>query len=355
MLQTSVSTEIVRSVDVIRTALPKNGAGTESRRAVPTSWRPEWLTVLADGLGHEPYAVRAVVPSGTAVGWLLLARVRHPLFGHALVSLPYVSSAGPQAEDAVVQGQLLDEAVRLAEELDVDHVQIRMESPLEHEAFTAVRRDKVMMRRALPPSVEELWKELKPKVRNQVRKGERSQLTVHWGRDELLADFYRVFARNMRDLGTPVYPRRLFAAMLRHFGDRCEICVVRGPEGTPYAAAILVHGDGSTEVPSASSLREYNSTCANMLMYWHLLKRTIERGQRQFEFGRSTVDSGPYRFKKQWGAQPTQLYWYYHVRRGDPTAVRPDSEHYAWKVRMWQKLPLWLANTLGPWLARGIP
>ncbi len=316
---------------------------------------PQWLAVLERGLGHGPYALEARRGSGQLAGVLLLARVRSWLFGDALVSLPYVSVGGTLAEDEEAAGQLIDAAVELARELDVDYLQLRHERPVEHDALNACRSDKVMMRLELPDNPEALWKAVGPKVRNQVRKGERCGLAVSWGGEELLADFYRVFARNMRDLGTPVYPRSLFRAMLDCFGERCEICVVRGEGDQPYAAGILVHGDGSTEVPSASSLREYNSTCANMLMYWHLLKRAIERGQREFEFGRSTEGSGPYRFKKQWGAQPTRLHWQYHVRRGDPTSVRPDDDRFAWKVRLWRKLPLWLANTLGPRIARGIP
>ena len=138
-------------------------------------------------------------------------------------------------------------------------------------------------------------------MRNQVRKGEKSGLTVARGGEELLPDFYSVFSRNMRDLGTPVYGAGLFAAALRQFPSDAELFVVRA-ERTPVAAALLLHGPGVTEVPSASSLRQYNHTCANMLLYWNLLERAVERGQAVFDFGRSTIDGPTYRFKKQWGA-----------------------------------------------------
>ena len=170
------------------------------------------------------------------------------------------------------------------------------------------------MRLSLPGSAEELWGRFRPEVRNQVRKGEKHDLALAWGGEELLPDFYEVFSINMRDLGTPVFSRRLFRSILRRFPDRAELCVVRHGE-RPVAAALLVHGWGVTEVPSASALRQFNATSANMLMYWRLLERAIERGQAIFDFGRSSPDSGTFRFKKQWGAAPSR-------RSGSTTSVR---------------------------------
>src|SRR5262249_35998543 len=144
---------------------------------------------------------------------------------------------------------------------------------------------KVLMRMELPATTDQLWTGFKSKLRSQIRSGEKHGFEVLWGGHDILSDFYTVFSRNMRDLGTPVFPRRLFAAILDALPDRAEICVVR-LRGTPAAAALLTHGNTVTEVPSASSLRKFNSTSANMVMYWNLLRRAIERGQRQFDFGR---------------------------------------------------------------------
>src|SRR5262249_4388546 len=171
-----------------------------------------------------------------------------------------------------------------------------------HPSLTAKQTHKVHMRLKLPDFVGPLWDGFPAKVRNQVRKGQKQELEVAWGRRELLPEFYAVFSENMRDLGTPVYPLRLFAQVLRSFPDRAELCVLRR-HGAPVAAALLLHGDGVSEVPSASSLKEFNHTSANMLMYWHLLERAVLRGQSFFDFGRSTPGSGTYRFKEQWGAQ----------------------------------------------------
>lgn len=317
------------------------------------SRHPAWLEVLADGLRHKPYCLEAVSDGRTA-GVLPLAFVQSKLFGRYLVGLPYLNCGGVVAEDDDARAALVDRAVELAERLDVKHLELRHESPVEHPALGHRLTTKVHVRLDLPEGSDVLWDGFKPKVRNQVRKGEKAGLTVHWGREELLGEFYGVFSHNMRDLGTPVFSRRLFESILARFPEWAELCVVR-LGGRPVAAALVVHGPGMTEVPSASSLRRYNATCANMLMYWHLLKRSVQRGQATFDFGRSTVDSNTFRFKRQWGAEPSQAVWQYHVRRGSMGDLRPDNPRYKLMIGVWQRLPVAVTRIVGPPIVRGIP
>jgi FemAB-related protein (PEP-CTERM system-associated) len=210
------------------------------------------------------------------------------------------------------------------------------------------------MRLPLPSKPEELWGQIPSKVRNQVRKGQKGELSVSWGGTDALPEFYEVFARNMRDLGTPVYGRGLFEATLEEFPGRAEFCVVRAGE-RPVAAALLLHGWGVTEVPSASSLREFNHTNANMLMYWHLLERAVQRGQDVFDFGRSSEDSSTFRFKKQWGASPSPAEWQYHLRVGSAADMRPDNPRYGLMIGLWKRLPVSVTRLVGPGIVRGIP
>jgi FemAB-related protein (PEP-CTERM system-associated) len=210
------------------------------------------------------------------------------------------------------------------------------------------------MRLPLPATTDALWNGFSAKVRNQVRKGQKSGLVVDWGGEELLPEFYSVFSENMRDLGTPVFSRQLFRSVLRQFPDRAELCVVRSAD-RPVAAALLLHGWGVTEVPSASSIRRFNSLNGNMLMYYHLLGRAVDRGQSTFDFGRSSPDSNTYLFKKQWGAYPVPAAWQYYVRSGSPSDMRPDNPRYQGMIRVWQRLPLWLTRLIGPEIVRGIP
>lgn len=320
---------------------------------LPLSKHPGWLSVLNTGMGQAPYCLEAV-QAGATRGVLPLAFVKSWLFGRYLVSLPYVNHAGVLADDGTAAHLLIDRAVRLAGELGARYLEMRQGDAIEHPALTHRLSTKVGMRLALPACSDVLWKQLPAKVRNQVRKGQKNELTVAWGARDLLPEFFNVFSRNMRDLGTPTYGKKFFGAILDQFPGRAELCVVR-QANEPVAAALLLHGWGVTEVPSASSLRRANPSCANMLMYWNLLERAIARGQTIFDFGRSSRDSSTYQFKKQWGALPAAAEWQYHLRKGDIKAMRPDNPRYSLAIRVWKKLPLFLTRWIGPLLVRGIP
>jgi len=325
----------------------------QSAPIVPLSKHPAWLSVFHKAMDHEIYAVEAVI-GGQTFGFLPLAHVSSLLFGRFLVSLPYLNTNGVIAQSADVQTQLVDRAAVLAEELNVRYLELRHESPLDHSDLTAELTTKVHMRLELPDTPERLWKDLDAKVRNQVRKGEKPGFKVAWGGFELLHDFYEVLSENMRDLGTPVYGRQLFREILATFPDRAELCVVKD-DTKPIAGALLLHGWGVTEVPTAAALKAYNPTSANMMMYWRLLQRSIERGQRQFDFGRSTTDGSTYRYKKQWGAQPFPATWQYALKEGEAPNLRPDNPRYERAIRLWQKLPVRVTQLLGPPIVRGIP
>ena len=312
-----------------------------------------WLSVLRSALQHVPYLLTAT-SEDRIVGVLPLAFVKSWLFGRFLVSLPYVNSAGIVADTDAAAEQLLSRAVELADTLDVRYLELRQQRELAHAALTAKNATKSLLMLNLPRSSEELLAAFKSKLRSQIRSGEKKGFEVRWGTQELLPDFYAVFSQNMRDLGTPVYSRHLFVEILTQFATSAELCVLY-LQAQPVAAALLLHHAGVTEVPSASSLRAFNSTNANMVMYWHLLQRAIGRGQAKFDFGRSTVDSNTYRFKTQWGAQPSPSVWQYYVRRGDVSDMRPSNSRFGLAIRIWQKLPLAVANLLGPIVVRGIP
>lgn len=339
--------------DAIAERLPALADFVTSGSRTALSRHPSWLTVLAKQLCQEPFVLEAVRGERT-VGFLGLMHVKSLLFGRFLVSLPYLNYGGVQAEDASVCQSLVDRAVELADELNVRYLELRHEWAQEHPALAHRRTDKVHMRLELPATAGKLWDQFNCKVRNQVRKGQKGGFGVHWGGIELLPEFYAVFSRNMRDLGTPVFSRGLFEGIIRQFPDRAEFCVVRD-QAQPVAAAILLHGWGVTEVPSAGSLRACRGTSVNMLMYWNLLERSIERGQDLFDFGRSTENSSTFNFKKQWGAAGCPAEWQYYLRRGDIGEMRLENPKYKKMVGIWQRMPVWLTNRLGPRIVRGIP
>ena len=202
---------------------------------------------------------------------------------------------------------------------------------------------------------ERQWERLDRKVRNQVRKGEKSDLAVQVGGAELADDFYDVFAHNMRDLGTPVYSRALFVDVLTTFRATSRAFVVRH-QGRPVAASIVLWHQGGAEVPWASALRSANALSANVFLYWHMLKFCVEQGLGTFDFGRSTPNEGTFLFKKQWGAQPHGLVWEYWTPPGAPVPnLSPKNPKFDLAIRVWQRLPLPVASALGPHIVRSLP
>lgn len=323
-----------------------------------------WWEAIARGLRYETMVCLVADEHKSAKVCLPLMLVQSRLFGRFLVSLPYLNSAGvlvcnKDCTDSNLVSPLIDRAVALADELDVKHLELRHETRFDHPAFNYERTDKVHMRLALPSSAEQLMASFKSKLRSQVKKASENPFEVRFGGKELLDDFYNIFAHNMRDLGTPVYSKDLFRQTLRSFANsgavsQAELCVVR-LNNRPASGALLVHHAGRTEVPSASALRELNPTNVNMWMYWQLLQRAIEMGSSEFDFGRSSIGAGTYKFKEQWGARPSPAVWQYYVRKGDPADMRPDSQGKQRLIKVWQKLPVWLTKIIGPPVVRGIP
>jgi serine/alanine adding enzyme len=327
-------------------------AYVESRPAATGYHRWAWRHVFEEAFGHEAVYLAARDESGLR-GILPLVKFRSLLFGRFLVSLPFVNYGGVVADDEEAARALVDAAVSEARAHRATHIELRHMS--RRFPALAVKQHKVQMRLPLPASDEAAWKALDNKVRNQVRKAEKSGLTTEAGGAGLVADFYSVFARNMRDLGTPVYTRRLFEAVLHHFPADASLHVVR-LEGEPVAAGVLVGYRGIVENIWASSLREHRALCPNMLLYWAMLRDAIAAGREVFDFGRSTPDEGTYKFKVQWGARPEPVSWEYWLADGASLPDQsPGSGRFAAAVRAWTRLPLWLANTLGPPIVRGIP
>ncbi|MEQ9461917.1 MAG: FemAB family PEP-CTERM system-associated protein [Phycisphaeraceae bacterium] len=320
---------------------------------------PAWLEALRAGLGHQPQMlIDRSSPSADIRGILPLAWVRSRLFGRFLVSLPYLNRAGVLADGPDSEQRLIDAASRQARDGRADYLELRhADGLIEHQDLTQTRDDKPRLVLSLPDSDEALWSSLKSKVRNQVRKSERFDPLVRFGRAELLDAFYSVFAVTMRDLGTPVYPRRFFHGILDALPEHAELAVLTLDQ-VPVAGALLIHDPvhhRTTQVPSAACLRTANPTNANMALYRALLKRAIGRGATEFDFGRSTIDSGTYRFKTQWGAVAQPTAWQQMPLLGSTMAARPDNPKYRSRIETWRRLPVWVTRLIGPPIVRGIP
>jgi FemAB-related protein (PEP-CTERM system-associated) len=308
-----------------------------------------WREVLSGALGHE--SIYLVARRGSRIaGVLPLVYIRSLVFGRSMTSLPFLNYGGVLADDASAAASLVAAAADAAERRKCGHVERRH---LERQ-FTdlPVKQHKVTMKLPLESG---MWERLDRKVRNQIRKAQKSALVSEAGGPERLGDFYQVFARNMRDLGTPVYGRRFFDAVLRTFGDRTRVHVVKR-EGTAIAAGITFRTGTGVEVPWASSIRDFNALCPNHLLYWGILEQAVADGCTVLDFGRSTPNEGTFKFKEQWGARPVALHWEYRLLGGAAMPnTSPTNARYRAAIAAWKKLPLALATSLGPALSHGIP
>lgn len=312
----------------------------------------------AVGIGAKAFRLRTTYLTAydrqDIVGVLPMVEQSSRLFGHFLVSLPFVTYGGILADAPEVAAALAGRASLEAQARHADHVELRHTMALSQLAL-AERLDKVSMIRELPESTSALSKQLGAKLRSQIKRGEREQLELLWGGAELIPDFYRVFAPAMHALGTPVYPRRFFEVVYDALRESAEILIVK-MRGVPHAVAFLVHHGATTEVPWAVASPEAKQGSVNMRMYWELLMRSVQKGAQAFDFGRSTVDSGTYRFKAQWGAEPHQLHWHYWLPVGAPVPkLNQSNPKYARAAALWRRMPLWCANLLGPHLIRNLP
>jgi len=313
----------------------------------------EWRSLFESVFGHDCYYLLARDDTSQALGLLPLVHLKSRFFGNYLVSTPCFNYCGILTEQVAARDALLARASALADEIGASHVELR------HRADVSLdlpcRTDKVSMRLALPDSEEELWRGFSSKLRAQIRRPQKEGATCEEGGIELLDAFYTVFSRNMRDLGTPVFPRDMFADICERFSERVRFFVVR-LNGKPVAAGYTLGHRDMLEIPSASSLREFNRYSPNMFLYWSVLKYAVREGYKIFDFGRTSKDSGPYRFKKQWGAEPQSLTWHYILNEGDELPrINPDNPKYRFAVNIWRRLPVPIANFLGPRVVKHLP
>jgi len=273
------------------------------------------------------------------------------LFGHYLVSMPFLNYGGPLGDDDAVRA-LVTAAVDQAVRDGADLLELRAGQRLPLELAASHRKITVVLDL---PSREPgaLWEGLPSKVRSQVRRPMKEGVQVRFGLDQLPA-FYGVFSRHMRDLGTPVLSHRVFETMADAFpndvwfgaawlGDR------------PIAGGCGLRWGGEFEMTWASSLRSHSRIAPNMLLYWCFLERCAAEGVSVFNFGRCSPGSTTHRFKGQWGGRDVPLHWYHHGSRGAEATPSPGDRKYRLATSIWSRLPLSLTNRLGPQVVRLIP
>jgi len=310
-----------------------------------------WGDVIREALSHDTSRWVAVDQAGTVHGLLPLTLVRSRLFGSYLVSMPFLSYGGPIGSPEA-QELLARTAVDQARELGVDLLELRSRHPIPGDLATSDR--KITVVKPLGSSPEELWEGgLKSKVRSQIRRPMKEGMTPSFG-PELVDDFYSVFSTTMRDLGTPVLPRRFFEAIAERLGEHAIFCVIRHDD-QPVAAGCGFAWRDEFEITWAGASREFSRLSPNMLLYWSLMEESVRRGLKEFNFGRCSPDSGTHRFKMQWGSREEPLPWAQWSPSGLAATPSPTGTKYRLATNVWARLPVWLTNAVGPSLARLLP
>ncbi|HEX9347986.1 MAG TPA: FemAB family XrtA/PEP-CTERM system-associated protein [Gemmatimonadales bacterium] len=309
-----------------------------------------WREILSDVLGAECLYWQVVDADGALHGILPLVRVRSRIFGHYLVSLPFLNYGGPLGSQAA-QDRLAQEAVTEARRTRADLLELRTRDPGGFDLPVSSRKITVLL--PLPSDAETLFTRFPAKLRSQIRRPMKEGLEVRFG-PEQREPFYEVFARTMRDLGTPVLPRAFFERVSATFADLVVFGVVyRGEQ--PLAAGCGFVWRGEFEMTWAGALRESRTFAANMLLYWTFMEQMIARGVRMFNFGRCTPGGGTHRFKKQWGGVDVPLPWLQWSARERTVMPTPDRPAFRLASALWRRLPLALTKKVGPVIARQIP
>lgn len=323
--------------------------------------RFEWMEAIETAYGHKAYPL-AVEEEGTILAILPLFFMAHPLKKPlrkraSLVSLPFCDLGGMIGAEQYQQ-LLRDGASNLAKKLNAQLLEIRHRERkglgFDFDRLSdELSGQKVSMLLELEPSSEEQLAAFKPKLRSQIKKAIKNGCTTVVGNTpELVEDFYYVFSRNMHSLGSPVHSKELFHAICKAYGNKAVLAVVYF-EGKVAAGGVVLSNGHQAAIPWASSLAEYNRLAPNMLLYWELLSYCADAGICLFDFGRSSFGEGTFRFKKQWGAQPYLLTWENWLDQnlnlsGPPGRLRSIIES------AWRKLPLSVANFLGPLIRKHI-
>jgi serine/alanine adding enzyme len=312
--------------------------------------RHGWRRVIERAFGHQCLYLAARDGGGALAGVLPLVRVKSPLFGHYLVSMPFLNYGGPLGDAEAVRA-LAAAAEGEAGASRAKLLELRSAAPLPIEMPVSHR--KITVRLDLADTPDAQFKRFDAKLRSQVRKPQKDGVTVRLGLDQM-PQFYDVFAQHMRDLGTPVMSRRFFTAIADTFADSATLAVAY-LEGQPVATGLGFRWGDDFEITWASSLLSAKKSAPNMLIYWELIAECVRQGVRRFDFGRCTPGGGTHKFKLQWGGEDAPLYWYQRAASADAKTPSPDDGAYAWGPRVWKKLPIAVANAVGPRVVKSIP
>ncbi|MCW5661942.1 MAG: FemAB family PEP-CTERM system-associated protein [Burkholderiaceae bacterium] len=312
--------------------------------------RAGWQAVLEKVFGHATHYLYAE-RNGEITGILPLAQVKTMLFGHALVSLPFAVYAGTVAVDEATAMSLENEAERIGRELGAEHLELRQLS--RHHPGWPRQDVYVTFRKQILGDDEANLLAIPRKQRAMVRKSIKNGLTS--GFDDRVDRFFGLFADNVHRHGTPALPKRYFQALRDTFGHDCSILTVVSPKGLPLSSVLSFYFRDEILPYYAGDDVSARDLAANDFKYWQLMRHACTRGIKVFDYGRSKVGTGPYAFKKNWGFEPQPLHYEYQLYKRDRVpSNNPSNPKYKLMIEAWRRLPLPVANWLGPFVVRGL-
>ena len=312
--------------------------------------RAGWLRVIERQFGHECFFLYAE-RDGRIEGVLPLARVKSLLFGHALVGLPFGVYGGVAAATEEAATALEDEAQRLARALGAEHLELRH---VQRRHADWPQQDLyVTFRKEILPEEEDNLLAIPRKQRAMVRKGIKNGLVAQVDRN--VDRFFALYADNVHRHGTPAMPKRYFAALLAEFGDAAEVLTVADAEGRALSSVLSFYFRDEVLPFYAGDDERARELAANDFKYWELMRRACARGLKVFDYGRSKQGTGSYSFKKNWGFEPTPLHYEYQLYKRDAVPQNnPNNPKYQLLIRTWRRLPIGVANWLGPFIVRNL-
>ena len=313
--------------------------------------RAGWKTVIEESFGHAcPFLFAHC--DGNILGVLPLVHVDSRLFGKSLVSSAFCVYGGVATTRPDVRLLLEAEAERRGEALGVDHVEYRLRSrsdsqrPCKDSLYVTFRRD-------IDPDLDVNMKRIPRKQRAMVRKGIGNGLKSEIDSDA--GRFYALYSESVRNLGTPVFSKHYAETLMNIFGSDCEALIISDEKGRPVNAVLSFYFRDEVLPYYGGGGQDARRLAANDFMYWEVMRRACERGYRLFDFGRSKVGTGAHAFKKNWGFPSEPLYYEYRLY-GDAEIpdVNPLNPKYQRAIKIWQRLPLPVANRIGPFLAKNL-
>jgi serine/alanine adding enzyme len=310
-----------------------------------------WMNTLENVFNYDNVSIIAL-KGEEVVGVLPLFITNNLTGGSYLISAPFANYAGVISNNIEIAQGLVFKAEQLSKEHKVKYVELRNQ----YEHNDLLKQDGfVTMILDLRGGIESVWKsKLKPKTRNQVRKAQKNGLTVHEGIN-YLEEFYSIYAITISKLGTPIFPIKMFKHLLEELKDSLKIFVVKY-EGKIIGGLVFIIYGNTCYIPYASTLRNYNHFSTNNILYWNAIEFAIKKGVDFFDFGRSTINTGTFFFKKQWGADQVDLYYQYVINNPDniPIATATNNK-YKLAISVWKILPVFLTRKISSTLVKYLP